>query len=92
MVMEGRAGRAWKHQWAKVQVCNYHLLRAAFGQGVAIAQVVDLDVLDVVTVLLIDFDIERATVGSSGGRFSGAGSNAGRVGLRSILVNLYAVT
>lgn len=37
MLMEGRAGRAWNHQWAKVQVCNYHLLRAAFGQGVAVA-------------------------------------------------------
>lgn len=33
----------------------YHLLSAAFGQRVAVAKVVDLDVLDEVSVLLIDF-------------------------------------
>lgn len=60
----------------------YHLLSAAFGQGVAITQVIDLDVLDVVTVLLVDLDIESTTIGrSSGGGLCRARHDAGRVGL-----------
>jgi len=43
----------------KVQkVLPYHLLGAAFGQSVPVAQVVDLNVLDVVAVLLVDFVVE----------------------------------
>lgn len=39
----------------------YHLLGAAFGQRVAVAQVVDLDVFDVVAVLLVHFVLDRAS-------------------------------
>ena len=61
----------------------YHLLSAAFSQGVAITQVIDLDVFDVVTVLLVDLDIESTTIGrSSGGGLRRARHDAGRVGLR----------
>lgn len=52
-------------QGARVSI--YHLLSVAFGQGVAVTQVIDLDVLDIVTVLLVDLDIEGTTVGRSGG-------------------------
>lgn len=51
----------------------YHLLRAAFGQRVAIAKVVDLDVLDKVAILLVDFCVEGTARGRVGGwRFGGA--------------------
>ena len=60
----------------------YHLLSAAFGQGVAITQVVDLDVFDVVTVLLVDLNIESTTIGRSGGGLCRARHDAGRVSLR----------
>jgi hypothetical protein len=66
-------------QGARVSI--YHLLCAAFGQGVAITQVIDLNVLDVVTVLLVDLDIESTTIGRSGGGLCRARDNAGRVGL-----------
>ena len=36
----------------------YHLLRAAFGQCVTIAQIVHFNVFDIVTVLLVDLVIE----------------------------------
>lgn len=39
----------------------YHFLRAAFGQGVTIAQIVHFNVADIVTVLLVDVVVERAT-------------------------------
>lgn len=39
----------------------YHLLSAAFGQRVAVAKVVDLDVLDVVAILLVDFLLQVAS-------------------------------
>lgn len=52
----------------------YHLLRAAFGQRVAIAKVVDLDVLDEVAILLVDFCVEGPARGWVSGRgFCGAG-------------------
>lgn len=41
-----------KYQWDACKVCIYHFLSAAFRQSVADAQVVDLDVLDEVTILL----------------------------------------
>lgn len=62
------------------RVCIYHLLSAAFSQGVAITQVIDLDVLDVVTVLLVDLDIEGSTIASRG-RLGTAWSDTGGVGL-----------
>ena len=40
--------------------CIYHLLCAAFGQCVAVAQVVDLDILDIVTILRVDLVVEGA--------------------------------
>ena len=78
---EGREGlEASVGQGARVSI--YHLLSAAFSQGVAITQVIDLDVLDVVTVLLVDLDIESTTIGrSSGGGVGRARHDAGRVGL-----------
>lgn len=57
-----------------MQVSIYHLLSAAFGQGVAIAQIVDLNVLDEITILLVDLRIERRSGGGSRGRFGGAGA------------------
>lgn len=59
----------------------YHLLSAAFSQGVAITQVIDLDVFDVVTVLLVDLYVESTTIGRSGGRLCRARYDTGRVGL-----------
>jgi hypothetical protein len=47
-------------------VCIYHLLSAAFGQGIAVTQVIDLDVLYEVTVLLVDLDIEGTTIAGGG--------------------------
>ena len=78
---EGREGLEESvGQGARVSI--YHLLCAAFSQGIAITQVIDLDVLDVVTVLLVDLDIESTTIGrSSGGRLCRARHDAGRVGL-----------
>lgn len=78
---EGREGLEESvGQGARVSI--YHLLSAAFGQGIAITQVIDLDVLDVVTVLLVDLDIESTTIGrSSGGGLCRARHDAGRVGL-----------
>jgi hypothetical protein len=48
------------------RVCIYHLLSAAFGQGIAVTQVIDLDVLYEVTVLLVDLDIEGTTIAGGG--------------------------
>ena len=78
---EGREGLEESvGQGARVSI--YHLLSAAFSQGIAITQVIDLDVLDVVTVLLVDLDIESTTIGrSSGGGLCRARHDAGRVGL-----------
>lgn len=42
------------YQWVMTKVLIYHLLRASFGQSVAVPQIVDLDVLDVVAVLRVD--------------------------------------
>lgn len=68
----GYAGyRAWVHQWAtNNKVGIYRLLCAAFGQGVAITQVVDFDVFDKVTVLLVDLGVERS---AGCGRLDAAG-------------------
>jgi hypothetical protein len=46
----------------------YHLLRRAFGQCIAIAQIVDFDVLDIVTIGDINFAIEVACALACGGR------------------------
>lgn len=48
--------------------CIYHLLRAAFGQCVPIAQIVDLNVFDIVTILRVDLVVERAACVGLGGR------------------------
>ena len=48
----------------------YHLLCGAFCQGVAIAQIIDLDVLDVVTVGDVDFAVKF-------GRLFGGGRSRG---------------
>ena len=82
---EGREGLEESvGQGARVSI--YHLLSAAFSQGIAITQVVDLDVLDVVTVLLVDLDIESTTIGRSGGGLCRARHDTGRVGLgKSVL-------
>lgn len=61
-------------QGARVSI--YHLLSVAFGQGVAVTQVIDLDILDIVTVLLVDLDIEGTTVGRRGGGFGRAWGDA----------------
>ena len=77
---EGREGLEESvGQGARVSI--YHLLCAAFSQGVAITQVIDLDVLDVVTVLLVYLNIESTTIGRSGGGLCRARRDAGRVGL-----------
>lgn len=55
---------------------NYRLLSPAIGQGVAVAQVIDLDVFDVVTLRNIDF-LGRAL--AVAGR---CGSHSGALGLR----------
>lgn len=60
-------------------MCIYHLLSAAFGQGIAVAQVVDLDVFNVVTILLVDLNVEGTTIGGSGGRLCRARGDTGRV-------------
>lgn len=36
----------------------YHFLSCTFGEGVSIAQVVDLDIFDVVAILLVDFTVD----------------------------------
>lgn len=38
----------------------YHLLRRAFGQRIAVAQIVDLDILNIISVRNIDFIVELA--------------------------------
>jgi hypothetical protein len=82
---EDRQGlEASVNQGARVSI--YHLLCAAFGQGVAITKVVDLNVLDVVTVLLVDLDIESTTIGGSGGRLCRVRLDAGRVGLSAVSI------
>lgn len=57
----------------------YHFLRGAFGQGVAIAEIVDLDVFDVVSILLVDFVIQTS---SCGRRLGTAWSRTGAVSLQ----------
>ena len=39
---------------------NYHLLSSAFSESIAIAQIVDLNVLYIVTVLLVDIAVNRS--------------------------------
>ena len=75
-----RRGGLEKSVGQGARVCIYHLLSAAFGKGVAITQVIDLDVLDEVTVLLVDIDIEGSTIAGGGG-LGTAGSDTGGVGL-----------
>lgn len=55
----------------------YHFLRAAFGQGVTIAQIVDFNIADIVTVLLVDLVVEGAAGLPVVGRLDGAGAGAG---------------
>ena len=53
-----------RYQWVvQKQVNIYHLLRAAFGQCVTIAQIVHFDVSDIVTILLVDLLVKRAVAG-----------------------------
>jgi len=49
--------------------CIYHLLSAAFGQCVAVPQVIDLDVFDIVTVLSIHLVVQSAAGRGLGWRF-----------------------
>ena len=70
------------------EVIIYHLLGAALGQGVAVAQVVDLDVLDEVAVLLIDFCVQRAARGWS----FGGGFGSARLGGRALWYRFSACT
>lgn len=58
---------SWEYQWD--QVCIYHLLRAAFSQCVAVSKVIDLNVFDEVTVLLIYFVVEGRAFFRGRGRF-----------------------
>jgi hypothetical protein len=84
--VNGRTGKEGleKSVGQGARVCIYHLLGAAFSQGVAITQVIDLDILDEVTVLLVDIDIEGTTIAGGGG-LSTAGSDTWRVCLRKEL-------
>ena len=51
----------WVYQWATCKGGDiYHLLGAAFGQGVAVAQVVDFDFFDEVAVLGVDLFLTAA--------------------------------
>lgn len=45
------------------QVCNYHFLSGTLCEGVAVAKIVHFDVLDPVSVLLIDVDVEAIRAG-----------------------------
>jgi hypothetical protein len=49
----------------------YHLLSRALGQSIPIAQIIDFDIFDVVTILLVDvgFELARALAGGRGGNF-----------------------
>jgi hypothetical protein len=50
----------------------YHLLRRAFGQGITISKIVDLDVFDIISVGYIHLTIYVArTLGTRRGRFCG---------------------
>ena len=66
----------------------YLFLDGALGQGVAVAQVVDLDVLDEVAVLLIDFCVQRAARGWS----FGGGFGSARLGGRALWYRFSACT
>ena len=60
---DGQTSFFWRYQWAHVQkVCIYHLLCAAFGQCVPVAQIVDFNVFDIITILRVDFLIEWASL------------------------------
>lgn len=70
--------RLVEYQWD--QVCIYHLLCAAFSQCVAITKVVDLNIFDEVTILLIYFVVQSCAFVSRGGRgFRCACSCVGRL-------------
>jgi hypothetical protein len=61
-----RGGKRWErlqHQWdATVEI--YHFLSRALGERVAVAQIVDLDVANVITILGVDVGVQ--TSGSRG--------------------------
>jgi hypothetical protein len=82
MYVNGRTGKEGleKSVGQGARVCIYHLLGAAFGQGVAITQVIDLDVLDEITVLLVNIDIEGTTIAGRG-RLGPTGSDTRGIGL-----------
>lgn len=47
------------HQWVELKTVNtYHLLEGTLGEGIAIPQVIDLNVLDVVASLGVDIAID----------------------------------
>jgi hypothetical protein len=52
-------GESWGiHQWVELKTVNtYHLLKGTLGEGVAIPQVIDLNVLDVVASFGVDIAI-----------------------------------
>lgn len=56
---------AWEYQWVAA-VFIYHFLCRAFGQGVAIPKIVDLDVTNVITVLSVDLIVKRGRAGRGG--------------------------
>jgi len=63
--MEWQKRTAWEDQWV-VAVSIYHFLSRAFGQRVTVAQVIDLDITDVVSILSVDVGIERGRAGRRG--------------------------
>lgn len=46
------------HQWVELKTVNtYHLLKGTLGEGVTVPQVIDLNVLDVVTSFGVDIAV-----------------------------------
>lgn len=44
----------WEYQWDHDKVFIYHLLSSSFGQCIAVSQIVDLDVANVIAILSVD--------------------------------------
>lgn len=92
-----RRGKKWKqlqHQRdATVEI--YHFLSRALGEGVAVAQIVDLDVADEITILGVDVGVQASGAGrlvSSTGRTFGlrmTSQHWKRVGVGKGVVSAY---
>lgn len=56
---------AWEHQWVAA-VYIYHFLGRAFGQSVSVAEVIDLDVADIISILRVYVLVKTIWAGGRG--------------------------